>query len=207
MVLTHPEYRHRGFAKRLFARALDHAESLGIKTLKLDATDQGEPLYESCGFKVEQSVERWFRAPSEMTKESEEKNKSSAHADRGDWHDLDMAVFGADRSNLLEALRLRGKCFTSSDAYLLARSGRIAAYLGPCIATKRDPARDVLVQAINDSNTSGFFWDLLPSNQEAMTLASELGFARQRRLARMFRGEQLRGHDELIYAIAGFELG
>jgi hypothetical protein len=65
----------------------------------------------------------------------------------------------------------------------------------------------VLVQAINDSNTSGFFWDLLPSNQEAMTLASELGFARQRRLARMFRGEQLRGHDELIYAIAGFELG
>ena len=207
MVLTHPEYRHRGFAKRLFARALDRADSLGIKTLKLDATDQGQPLYESCGFKVEQSVERWFRSPSEMTKQSDERDKSRAHDERADWHHLDMAVFGADRSNLLATLRCRGKCFTNSDAYLLARPGRIAAYLGPCIATNRDAARDVLVQAINDSNTSGFFWDLLPSNQEAITLASELGFARQRRLARMFRGEQLRGQDELIYAIAGFELG
>src|SRR6266566_1997328 len=30
MVLTRSEYRHRGFAKRLFVRALDHADSLGI---------------------------------------------------------------------------------------------------------------------------------------------------------------------------------
>jgi GNAT superfamily N-acetyltransferase len=201
MVLTHPEYRHRGYAKQLFARVLDHADSRGIKTLKLDATDQGQRLYESYGFKIEQPVERWFRPPSEITQ------KSSACAQSADCQDLDIAAFGTDRSSLLEMLRLRGKCFTNFDAYLLARPGRVAAYLGPFVARSRDAARDVLMQAWSDSDTSGIFWDLMPSNHDAFSLASELGFSAQRRLTRMFRGEQLRGRDELIYAIAGFELG
>ncbi|HEY4052262.1 MAG TPA: GNAT family N-acetyltransferase [Terriglobales bacterium] len=200
MVLTHPEYRHRGYAKHLFARLLDHANTRGIKALKLDATDQGQPLYESCGFKAEQSVERWFRPASEG-------KASAACAEHADWRDLDAVAFGADRSSLLEVLRRRGKCFANSDAYLLSRPGRIAAYLGPFIARSRDAARAVLVQAISDYGTSDIFWDLLPSNQDAVSLASELGFSTQRRLTRMFRGEQLRGRDELVYAIAGFELG
>jgi N-acetylglutamate synthase-like GNAT family acetyltransferase len=200
MVLTHPEYRHRGYAKHLFSRVLDQAKTCGIKTLKLDATDQGQPLYESYGFKAEQSVERWSRAASE-------RKASDACAELVDWRDLDTMAFGADRSDLLETLRRRGKCFTNPDAYLLTRPGRIAAYLGPFVARSRDAARDVLQNAISDSGMSGIVWDLLPSNQDAVELASELGFSTQRRLARMFRGEQLRGRDELIYAIAGFELG
>jgi len=201
MVLTHAEYRHRGFAKRLFARVLDHADSSGIKTLKLDATDQGQPVYESNGFKIEQSVERWVRPGCENRKASD------APPELADWHDLDTIAFGADRARLLEMLMLRGQRFTNSDAYLLARPGRVAAYLGPFVARSRDAARDVLVQAISDSDSNGWFWDLLPSNQDAGTLATELGFSQQRHLTRMFRGEELRGRDELIYAIAGFELG
>src|SRR5262249_54899902 len=61
MVLTRPEYRGRGLARRLFAHVLNQAESLGIKTLKLDATLQGQPLYERFGFSVEQRIERWVR--------------------------------------------------------------------------------------------------------------------------------------------------
>jgi GNAT superfamily N-acetyltransferase len=201
MVLTRLEYRHRGFAKKLFARVLDLADSRGIKTLKLDATDQGQPLYESYGFKVEQSVERWFRPSSDVMQ------KSGARATLADWHDLDTIAFSADRARLLEMFRLRGQQFTNSDAYLLTRAGRVAAYLGPCVARSRDAARDVLVQAMRDSDTSGMFWDLLPSNQEAVSLADELGFSPQRHLMRMFRGEELRGRDDLVYAIAGFELG
>jgi GNAT superfamily N-acetyltransferase len=201
MVLTHREYRHRGYAKRLFTTVLDHADGRGIKTLKLDATDQGQPLYESYGFHIEQPVERWFRPACEKTK------ASNAGAEPADWRDLDRTAFGADRSRLLEMLRLREECFTNSDAYLLARPGRVAAYLGPCVARRRDAARAVLAQAISRSDSNGWFWDLLPSNQNAVKLASELGFSTQRRLTRMFRGEQLPVRDELIYAIAGFELG
>src|SRR6185437_4690945 len=37
MVLTQKEYRGRGFARSLLARALEYADSLQIKTVKLDA--------------------------------------------------------------------------------------------------------------------------------------------------------------------------
>jgi len=201
MVLTHPEYRHRGFAKRLFCCVLDHADSRGIRTLKLDATDQGQPLYESYSFKPEQPVERWFRPAS---KDSEH---PGSNVDCSDCLDRDTNAFGADRTRLLQKLRQQGKLFTNPDAYVLTRPGRVSAYLGPCVARGREAARDVLVQAVSDSETNGTFWDLLPSNRGAVELAGELGFSPQRHLVRMFRGEELRSRDELIYAIAGFELG
>jgi ribosomal protein S18 acetylase RimI-like enzyme len=61
MVLTKTEYQRRGFASRLLAHALDIADTMGIATIKLDATDQGQPLYESLGFRSEQEIERWSR--------------------------------------------------------------------------------------------------------------------------------------------------
>jgi len=59
MVLTSQEYRRRGLAKRLLTTVLAQADSIGIETLKLDATEQGRPLYEQFGFRSEQEIERW----------------------------------------------------------------------------------------------------------------------------------------------------
>lgn len=59
MVLTHSDYRRRGFARLLVQEAIDLARGLEVAVVKLDATDQGKPLYESFGFRTEQSVERW----------------------------------------------------------------------------------------------------------------------------------------------------
>src|SRR5580700_5178240 len=61
MVLTSRNYRRRGFARSLLLRAIQRADELGVESLKLDATDQGQPLYESLGFRPEQAVERWWR--------------------------------------------------------------------------------------------------------------------------------------------------
>jgi predicted GNAT family N-acyltransferase len=47
MVLTSRNYRRRGFARSLLLRAIQRADELGVESLKLDATDQGQPLYES----------------------------------------------------------------------------------------------------------------------------------------------------------------
>ena len=59
MVLTHADYRRRGFARMLVTQALEMAHERDIRTVKLDATDQGRPLYASLGFVDEQPVERW----------------------------------------------------------------------------------------------------------------------------------------------------
>jgi GNAT superfamily N-acetyltransferase len=201
MVLTHPEFRHQGLARELFEHVLATAASHGVKTLKLDATDQGQHLYESYGFKAEQPIERWFR-PGSLAREILEPGVEFTKL-----HQLDREGFGADRWRLLEKLGQRGKCRSASGAYALHRPGRSFSYVGPCVAESAEAARQVLEMAIGEPNAGGWFWDLLPSNRNAVMLASELGFSPQRRLTRMFRGEELKGNDQLVYAIAGFELG
>jgi len=47
----------------------------------------------------------------------------------------------------------------------------------------------------------------LSSNQSAIDLAAEFGFAPQRRLERMVLGDNIARNDQMAYAIAGFELG
>ncbi len=59
MVLTHPEYQRRGFARMLVSRAIEMAREREVCTIKLDATEQGRRLYQSLGFRDEQAVERW----------------------------------------------------------------------------------------------------------------------------------------------------
>jgi GNAT superfamily N-acetyltransferase len=59
MVLTHPEFRRQGLARGLVTQLMERAEQLGVQTVKLDATDEGQSLYESLGFRAEQAVERW----------------------------------------------------------------------------------------------------------------------------------------------------
>jgi GNAT superfamily N-acetyltransferase len=61
MVLTHPDFRRRGFARLLMNEIMARASDLKIATVKLDATDFGRNLYESFGFRAEQTVERWER--------------------------------------------------------------------------------------------------------------------------------------------------
>ena len=211
MVLTREGYRGRGFARRLVAVALERADSLGIETVKLDATEQGQALYEALGFQAEQPVERWAR-PGSMESRTAESQSASRTPTRlsslpQTLHDLDAQAFGADRSLMLQELARRSTLQSSPNAFLFARAGRTNEYLGPCVAADPVAARAIIACLVNASSRTGWSWDLLPANKSAVALASELGFIRQRRLTRMVRGKPLRGRDEMVYAIAGFELG
>lgn len=224
MVLTHPEFRGQGFARKLFEHILEQADKSGIRTLKLDATEQGKPLYEKYGFKSEQVVEGWGGKLSE-------ERVCSSDVDFANWQTMDAQAFGADRVELLRALKARGECFIGKGGYLLTRPGRMASYLGPLVAETADAARELLFSyfsqrwggaVIHNPKTARFVdpkarnsreddrewhWDLLPENKNALAIARELGFSPKRSLTRMFRGHEMRGRDELVYATAGFELG
>ena len=200
MVLTDPAYRRRGLARKLFEECLKRADKMGIETLKLDATDQGQPLYEKFGFRCEQQIERWSRpgenaVPRPMSYDFGPLLKK-----------LDSCVFGADRALLLARLATRSSVHKNQGAYLLARAGRLSAYLGPCVSRNDECARELITELVKDSSCS-WMWDLFPRNQRAVQLAADLGFAPQRRLTRMFRGKDLPTNSNAIYAIAGFELG
>jgi GNAT superfamily N-acetyltransferase len=200
MVLTRLEFQRRGFAKRLFREALERADKMGIETVKLDATEQGQPLYEQFGFRGEEEIVRWSRQNSGTEPLTVVRSSPPV------WRHLDANYFGADRLNLLERLAERDPPAASEHSYVFYRPGRTNAYLGPCVSDNPEDARSLISGQVEKS-LSSWYWDLFPSNQHAATIARDLGFTPQRRLLRMARGKELRENRNAIYAIAGFELG
>ena len=108
---------------------------------------------------------------------------------------------------MLEKLALRNPPLSIDGSFLLTRSGRVTDYLGPCVAGSPATARDLVERALHAEGGKGCSWDVLPNNKNAVTIARDFGFTPKRRLMRMVRGKELRGEEESIYAIAGFELG
>jgi GNAT superfamily N-acetyltransferase len=216
MVLTCPEYRRQGLARRLIEDAITAAERMGIRTLKLDATDEGRPLYESLGFVAEQVVERWGTDAGSAAAESggdthaEVENDCFAQAElREELMAMDSAAFGASRVHLLELLMKSGECNATSNGYALSRVGKSARYLGPCVANSEAEARQLISAHLEPSpdRRHGWYWDLLSKNLSSIRCAERLGFTRRRTLWRMRLGQAIENNDAMVYAIAGFELG
>ena len=200
MVLTKADFRRRGLARKLLDHTLSVADRMGIETLKLDATDQGQPLYAQCGFRGEHPIERWSR-PGAKTESS-----SIAQTPSTSWSEQDSKYFGADRIPLLKRLAQRGSPFLQNDAYLFARPGRTTAYLGPCMSPNPEDAQSLISACVEETRCS-WSWDLFPQNVNAIRIARSLRFSSQRHLLRMARGKELTQNIEATYAIAGFELG
>lgn len=199
MVLTAPECRGRGFARRLTWRAVEYAESRGVRVIKLDGTEMGVPLYRSLGFEDECLVERWVRRPM----------PGPEPADLPDGYDaaLDREAFGADRSALLE--KLAAERASAPGGFAMGRPGSRASYFGPCVARTAGAARVLLRWHLARHAHEMIYWDLLPANRPAADLALENGFERVRSLVRMARpaGARLERRDDYVFAIAGFEFG
>lgn len=180
MVLTLPEYRGRGYASQLMRRCLDYCEQCGIRTVRLDATEMGRPVYAKLGFVDEYEVQR----------RAGELPFGEPRPAVFDW-DLDRLAFGADRRRLLE----RTGC---------ARPGRVAAYIGPVTARTPEEARDRILHC---GVSGACFWDVPAANPAALALADSLGFQPVRRLIRMRRGPAIAERPEFVFALAGFEYG
>jgi len=204
MVLTKPDHRHMGFARRLMQAALERSARLKIPSVKLDATPDGQPLYEKLGFTTEQIVERWFRDASQVQKGE---TLSSDGPPAAVSKEMDREAFGADRSEVLHGLAERNPPVATPAAFSFSRAGSRSRYLGPCVAADQQTARAVVEQTLRASPESSWYWDILAANEKAVALAQDFGFVRQRRLERMFFGGYLVTNDQLVYAIAGFELG
>lgn len=202
MVLTNPEFRRRGFAEALIAKALEFVESRSVATVKLDATEFGSDLYRKFGFVEECEIQRWQRAPGPV--EVGELLPYSPDAS------YDRARFGADRRELLAGLAELGAASLPSEGYAMGRPGFLAAYFGPCLANSPAAARRLLRWFLANHAGENVFWDLFPANQEAVRIAQEFGFIPVRRLLRMALSRtpvRPISNQSEVFAIAGFELG
>ena len=208
MVLTDPEHRGHGFARRLMTRLTATLDGRGFAVQKLDATSMGLPLYEQLGFLAEQPVERWQRDPSRKRIQA----SGVVEPFRCDAA-LDIPAFGWDRSRLLPSLldAPGADAALTEGGFAMGRPGAIAAYFGPCAARSPLAAKRLANWFLARHHGEVVFWDLLPHNGEAQALARSLGFRPVRTLVRMVRRPpgvtEPPRRDEHIFAIAGFEFG
>ncbi|MBI3946139.1 MAG: GNAT family N-acetyltransferase [Armatimonadetes bacterium] len=211
MVLVHPGFRRRGIGSALMAHAVAHLRARRVAAVKLDATEEGRPIYVELGFRDERPV---YRCAASAPKWAPTGGARPIAPD--DWPAIaarDRTAFGADRMDLLRQLAADGPALAlgpvgNPDAYGFARPGFLAPSLGPVVAADEAAARAV-IHALGAALPPGpVFWDLLPDNAPARGLAESLGFAVDRRLTRMVLGAETHPGDvSQVYAAAGLELG
>lgn len=212
MVLVDPAYRRRRIATQLMQAALDYL-SERVKTVKLDATPDGRLVYENLGFKVESLVERWAGRAAAVPVNGCATLETGA---RDQLFALDRRAFGADRSELIEAL-LADACVVPMapsatngwpSGYALARRGSNAAYVGPLVATDAREAARLLDCVLGQLVGQEVYIDVNTDFAADTEILATRGFSKQRDLLRMFYGTPHRAAaPDSVFAIAGPEVG
>jgi GNAT superfamily N-acetyltransferase len=212
MMIVHPAARRRGIGEALMNRALEHVDGAGVSCVKLDATPAGLPLYRRLGFEEEVLFERWMgvatpaRSPDHVLAE---------RAALDSVLPLDRAAFGADRSRLLgmlEAEALAAHVVRESEpraeGFGLARTGRIATYLGPIVSAERTLAERLFQTLLTRFAGGRVCIDVNTAGVLDRTRLGEGGLAPTRPLMRMRRGgTAASGTPGTLCASAGPEYG
>jgi GNAT superfamily N-acetyltransferase len=211
MILVHPEFRGRGIAAQLMTMCISYLKQKQVRSIKLDATDMGRPVYLKLGFKDEEPVIRY------INENQEPAARASEHITEVlDWSEiakLDNAAFGADRIALLKNLSVNGpavqysKSGTSDFGFGFARAGFHANFIGPVVATSAPAAREIMQSLLARLSGNPVLMDILPSNKQADELAASCGFKSSRILTRMYLGAAQKGKTDLVFSAAGFEWG
>ena len=211
MMLVDTTARGRGVGKALFARTLEFLERNGARTIRLDATDLGRPLYEKFGFRGEYWLRRYVGTL--RPADADRSIYDASEAEVTSVASLDRAVTGIDREKLIRRLMLERteplravRKEESLEGYLTARPGSRALFIGPCIASEEAGLR-LFQDAFHRYAERLVYIDILESNSKACALAESHGLNVQRRFLRMRRGEPLPEHVENIWASSGPEKG
>jgi GNAT superfamily N-acetyltransferase len=217
MVLVNPENRRAGIATRLIRTALDYLRRR-VTTVKLDATPEGRPVYESLGFEVESLIERWAGIARATLINSSNEVETAGELDNETCRELlalDRRAFGADRSRLIETL-VDNACVApvfsrSADGrlsgYALARRGTNAVYVGPLIAMDTQQAAPLLDRVLGQLAGQQVYVDVNSVFETGRRVLADRGFVKQRDLIRMRYGTRNNTTPSSVFAIAGPEVG
>lgn len=191
MMLVHPDFRRQGIATRLMNRALDYLRDRQVRCIKLDATPEGQQVYEKIGFRSEWTLRRWMRASTDQPAvDLEDHPYETGHGVLVPYLALDRKSFGVDRQSWLLNLLPDSLIQCQPRAIGMLRRGYLASYLGPMVASRLEDARSV-VSKLCDETGDPIFWDIPDQNQPAIEIAEAFNFRPVRHLVRMWTGSEL----------------
>jgi predicted N-acetyltransferase YhbS len=212
MVLVAERLRGQGVGTALLRHALAYLDARGVATVRLDATSLGQPLYERLGFLPEYRVTRWGGVPPVDQATTEVLPYGTEHLPG--MTALDREATGTDRGKLLARLteELPAATWCTLDqgevtGYVVTRPGANAAQIGPCVARNEAEGRALLNQALAARAGEPVIVDVPADHAAATALVQAAGLTPQRDFVRMYRGEPVSDHVEMMWASSGPEMG
>jgi GNAT superfamily N-acetyltransferase len=212
MMLVEPDLRGRGIGTTLMQHALAYLEQESVRSIRLDATPLGRPLYEKLGFEPQFSLTRYDGVLAPVSGPVAEGKPIPEHA-LPEALRLDRQITGTDRKKLLRRLwaedagAMRMICTGGRvTGYCSARPGSDALFLGPCIAAP-DSGELLLADAALRYAGRRVYLDIPTDHRPATAFAERLGLAPRRQLLRMYRGKPVREQVEWLWASSGPEKG
>ncbi|HYX86564.1 MAG TPA: GNAT family N-acetyltransferase [Gaiellales bacterium] len=209
LIATEPARQRQGLATRLSAYLVDWARGRGCRSIALDASSAGRPIYERLGFRVVGETAD-LSVPAAAPEQAG--GPCRRVEDVEELLSLDRHVFGGDRAALLTALQrdADGRSYVADGpdgpaGYLFARARR----LGPGCARTGEVARRLVLTALADTaDPSGGRRLLLPAESRYLDVLRACGLRLERRLPHMRLGEPvLPGERDRLLAQTSFAAG
>jgi GNAT superfamily N-acetyltransferase len=215
MVLVDKDYRGRGIANSLIFSLLNMLKS--IKSVKLDATPAGQPVYEKIGFIYEYTIHRMVKSSvlNHRAGENMVKPEAIQPSDMNEISSLDYSVFGAQRNYLLASLYKE----RSDKAFCIRQNGRITSFslgrkgrnyfqIGPVVAMGTTEAKILILNILEELCGEQIVVDVLDDKVELIQWLVGAGFIHQRQFSRMYLQQNpYAGNVKNNYLICGPEYG
>ena len=211
MVLVDKESRGRGVGTKLLKHSLDYLDERRVKTVRLDATHLGRPIYEKLGFVPEYELAR-FAGTVQPGKTWQVVTEAMPEL-FADMIEFDRQMTGTNREKMLSRLF---KEFSQNtriltlddkiDGFVTMRPGANAIQIGPSTAGISSGTA-LLSDALHRCEGKTVFVDIPTGNVHAVKTAESGGLEIQRRFTRMCRGERIEDSVESIWASSGPEKG
>jgi len=211
MIIVDPLCRGAGLGTRIVEAAVERAA--GVRIVGLDATPQGQHVYERLGFAESGLVLRMQARDAHPVAP-----ETDAVTDMGGdvpesvlrW---DAEVFGADRGTALQWLRRQGRGWLAGGAsrptgYAFLREGEHSRHVGPVVAKDVGAAESLVAAALGRTGPGPVIIDAAAGDQDWLARLHRLGFVEKRRLTRMYRAPgSAPGQPDVQRAIFGPEFG
>jgi hypothetical protein len=216
MVLVDPSYRHRGIATHLVRQAVDYLTRRSVRTIRLDATPSGRPVYARMGFGADYELVRFHGTAKRTPREPN-------HPPTGELIGvpapdailgLDHRAAGTRRKRLLQRLLREFPSHATAmwrgsqpQGFVLFRPGSEAFQIGPMVALDPQTGMQLGDWVIDEIQGSAVFVDIPLANTPAVEWARARGLIEQRRFWRMSRGQPVVGDPAILWTSSGPEKG
>jgi len=215
MVLVDKGYRGQGISKALLTNIFEKLRN--CKSIKLDATPEGQKVYKKLDFKDEYSIVRMLHPSIKdvINLEGDTSPERVQVKHIGEIIALDEFIFGANRTQLIKYLVNE----YPEKAWLLKRNDQITGFalgrdgnkyhqVGPVIALTTSDAKILVSKALNKLIGQSVIVDVLLDKDDMVNWLNSIGFIKQRQFTRMYKKENPSpGIISKQYLIGGPEFG